>query len=64
MVQATAHRTGDRFYDRSVSVYDQMKVTPYSKTLNIQFIEVLAKDEKQVFDNVTVESATNAMGSN
>jgi len=64
VVQATGDRTGDHSYDKSVSAYGYLKVTVDSKTLNIQFIEVLAEDEKQVFDNVTVDLATNTMVGN
>jgi hypothetical protein len=64
VVQATGTRTGDHSYDKSVSAYGYLKVTVDSKTLNIQFIEVLAEDEKQVFDNVTVDLATNTMVGN
>ena len=64
VVQATGDRTGDHSYDKSVSAYGYLKVTVDSKTLNIQFIEVLAEDEKQVFDNVTVDLASNTMVGN
>ncbi|MBV8391415.1 MAG: metallophosphoesterase [Mucilaginibacter sp.] len=64
VIQATGARSGDHSYDKSVSAYGYLKVTADSKTLNIQFIEVLAEDEKQVFDNVTIDLATNTLTGN
>jgi hypothetical protein len=60
VVQATGARTGDHTYDKSVSAYGYLKVIVDTKTLNIQFIEVKS-GEKQLFDNVTVDLATNQM---
>jgi hypothetical protein len=63
VVQANGARTGDHTYDKSVSAYGYLKVIANAKTLNIQFIEIKS-GEKQIFDNVIVDLATNQIVGN
>ncbi|MGZ3821521.1 MAG: metallophosphoesterase family protein [Mucilaginibacter sp.] len=61
VVPATGARTGDHSYDTAVSSYGYLKVTVTAQTLAITFIEVAATGQKQVFETVTVDLATNSI---
>ncbi len=64
VIQATGERTDDHSYDKSISAYGYLKLTVNSQNINIQFIEVTQGGAKQIFDNVTIELATNQIVGN